>query len=412
MTTSEVDVSFMNSYFKNDISKDEMLSNFNIEQLSTYDEPDTNNYKNFVQNLGKLTWVINKYYDEANENNKKTILELINMYLVQYFNHFNNLVQKYVLENKEETEHVVAEKNKLLDIVGIIGKFVVRLHYKIKYFDLRNMPSNELHAYILMEENIQTDTRLQEEYQKNLEAMAPPSEGNLDDILEITRGTIHSIITSLRSGNTDTAHSLLMDVLDTNTILKKTLKESETVSVLEKPVDMKVNIDKPKKVEPKKVEVDKETINSYVNQLNTKVQNSNLPTDNINLDFDMDDMDDIGIEIISEEEAKELIHNDLKETLENQMQSTVNQTVLTDDTDKEVLDVEDITENHMDIDMIVNDHFSSAWDIDVEHLMSKVSRYVAETSYNETSEDLKKIKKHETRYILYILAFLRSEHYI
>lgn len=411
MATGDVDVSFMTSYFNNDISKDEMLSNFSIEKLSTYDEPDINNYKNFVQNLGKLTWAISKYYNDANDNNKKTIVEVVNMYLVQYFNHFNNLVQKYILENTEETEHVTAQKNKLLDIVSIIGKFIVRLHYKSKYFDLRTMPSDELCAYICMEENIQTNPGLQDEYVKNLEAMAPPSEGSLDDILEITRGTIHSIIASLRSGNTEIAHSLLMGVVESNTMLKETLKESEKDSTPQTDIelDVKSEVQKECKVD---INIDKETLHSYIEQFNAKVKNSDLATDNINMDdFDMDDMDDIGIEIISEEEAKELIENDLKETLANQIQSNINQTTVNDD----IGPVNDETNeliNHIDVETIVKDNLGSAWQIDVEHLMSKLARYIAESSYNETSEELKKIKKHETKYIFYILAFLRSQYYI
>ena len=83
--TSTVDTSFMESYYNNDMSREELFSMIGLDRKSVIMD-NLEEFKSFIKNLAKLTWVIKNYYQNATNDNRKIIGEMIELYLIYYFN--------------------------------------------------------------------------------------------------------------------------------------------------------------------------------------------------------------------------------------------------------------------------------------------------------------------------------------
>jgi hypothetical protein len=407
MATTDVDVSFMNSYFNKNISKDEMFARFPVDkEVSIEGEMHIIDYKDFVINLGKLTWVIHKYFMSVNNDNKITILEIIEMYMVHYYNYNFNKIKHNVENNDKKYEN-------MSEVIDSIGYLIVRLHYKIKYFELRTLPYSELYAYITMEENLTINSNIKKEHNKKMELLAPPSTGDLNDIFQLTRLKIHEMIHMIRSGASNEICSLLLHILEYVDPNKKLeLKIDETL-IPEPTIPNPVVAFKNETI----------SINNYINTKNENLSNNIIDIAHMSKevdidDIDMDDMDDIGLEIISDETVAELIKeninstnviNDLDDMLESRSRSSS-----IDDSVEYLMD-EDVLESEpktLNADEITKKYFSNAWEINKDIKITHICKYIALNSINESDVELKKIIKYETRYIMYILSFLKTEIYI
>jgi hypothetical protein len=429
MTTTDADVSFMTSYFDGEITKQEMLSNFPVEELPKQDETNHDSYKNFVKNLGKLTWVINKYYNSANDDNKKIIVELINIYLVYYYNYFNTALTKLRLSSGDN-ETIQAEESRINQIIQSLGTFIVRIHYKLKYYELKNLPSGELYAYVTMEENIQSSSSLKNDYIMNFDALAQETIDS-DEILQITRGALNNTINLLKRGSYESAYTLLLSVLETNNHTKKdkqssvidetsSLKETDEIILMENEINDTAETD---------TKSTNDTSETYTKSANDNDDNDDNYDDevsaliddyythdrvanstsiehimNIDVDLDNDDMDDIGIQIISDEEAEKIIKENLKTVGKMRNETSIE--------DVQVPDEDIVPEGYLNTTDIIKSHFDNAWETDVEMQLKIISRFIAENADVETNEELKKVKIYETRYTLYILSFLRAEQFV
>lgn len=424
MTTTNADVSFMTSYFDGQISKQEMLSNFSFEEFIDEDEPNVNNYKSFVQNLGKLTWVISRYYNTSNDENKKIIIELVNIYLVHYYNHFKVISDKLEPTSSGDNE-ISANESRYNQIIDSLGIFIVRIYYKLKYYELKDLPSGELYAYVTMEENIQSNCSLKDEYALNFNALAEES-SNSDEILQITRGTLNNAIRQLQNGAYREVYSILSSVLETNDHMKsisessktdnKTDDKPETAEIVKEVTMVEDNTPKAKDVDNKKSEQEDDDFEDEVSALiddyfDDKPINSAIidQIKDIDVELDINDMSDIGVKIINDEEAEKIIKENLK-TMSKARNETNEQMEVSDTENTE--DTDTLPEDYLSTNDIVKTHFDRAWETDIETQMKVTSRFIADNVNSESNEELKKIKKYETRYTLYILSFLRAEQFI
>jgi hypothetical protein len=209
MTTKVVDTSFINSFVDGNISRENIVQLFKFDTNSLYYRVNYENYKEFINNLVKLTHVIKNNYYSLSDNNKKVILELIETYLVYYFNYFRTLCN--------DTEDLLTPEA-IGDAIDATGYFIARFHYKIKYYDLRDLSANEFNAYILMEEGIAINNQYETTYNQIINNIKPSSNGVLTDKFNITRGEIHQIIDQIKKGLYDEASKLLVGILNDNKI--------------------------------------------------------------------------------------------------------------------------------------------------------------------------------------------------
>ena len=128
MTTTDADVSFMTSYFDGEITKQEMLSNFPVEELPKQDETNHDSYKNFVKNLGKLTWVINKYYNSANDDNKIIKLNDILDETSTELNVLKSEIKGFAIILDSASTDIATNTNVMSDSVSVISESSLQMN--------------------------------------------------------------------------------------------------------------------------------------------------------------------------------------------------------------------------------------------------------------------------------------------
>lgn len=459
--TNTIDTSFMNSYFNKDMSKEDLIINFGINRDSIIQIHTDNieEYKTFVKHLAKLTWVIKNNYKNASNDNKQLIGELIELFLIYYFNCFSN---KYKCINdlsntsQSQDEHTInsisSESEEIRDALSAIASFIIKVHYKNKYIDIKNLPTNELLSYIAMEENIKpSNYDLEENYQQAYNNVQPIEtinyDANQDDIFQITRRDIHIILDQLQHNDVHNIWTFMSD------LLKKPLTQTEEDLPAEPYIDEQLE-DLPSDTyidEPLEEIIDVNDIYQTV----TKIMNVDDKPINITEEELIKEMgNDIEFESISDSEIAQLMHNDMKKIYKN-IKKTKEETdasmtdivkndsveMSIDDSRVKLINESDIIpvidlndpepfdneepyalEEQLGINLLSGKYFTSediikyyyhdAWDNDVDYWTKKIAYYISNDIISITDVELKKVSIYELKYIIYILSFLKSEKFL
>lgn len=368
---ADIDTSFMDSYFEKEIPKEDVMANFDIS-LNTERAITTENYdeyKNYVKDLGKLTWVIKKYYNNAVNENKQIIGEIIVSYLVYYFNCFKSKYQSLndAMSSTENSND--REKEEISDILDGIGAFIVLVHFKNKYIDIKDLPNAEFISYIAMQENIKPSNI-------NLEELFNPLPygvkrvGDPEQKFEITRKEMYDILENLKNGRTSSVCEFVENML---------------------------------------IEPEPEPIEMY-NEINKIMNSESLP------ELSADDVikelgDDIDYEVTTDSEMADTIPN-LKQIYDNVKYKNESKDVVIEENKDMPLNVELadplLVEGNILLENIITQYYDVAWELDTQKHIYNIIKYITLDTVNTESEEIKKGKLMESKYIVYILSFLES----
>jgi hypothetical protein len=386
MTTTAIDTSFINSFLDGSVTKEDVFSEFNYNSASLYFPEDIEVYKNSVTNLVKLSYVIKNNYIDLSDDNKRIVLELIQNYLVCYFNYFRRTLIN--------TDVVSSHEDIIEETIDAIGYFITRFHYKMKYYELRNLPTPEFISYISMEEGLTVNSQLESTYLQTLESLKPPSYGLLTDEFNITRGKIHQIINLIKSNSLDEAYNVLIDII---------LEDNNSTPV--PPVEP----DSLMSLQPQ-IPVINEMTDERINQINKTITELMTPSEDLvnmtNEDIKNKFGDDIDMEILLDTDLENIDNQDYKTFVPST--STINETNVINN------DIDEITENDVfqesKLEDILEDYLDP-WDYNINEIMKIIINYM-DTMYQSLSYERKNITKTEIKTMLYIMSFIKSDNLV
>ena len=203
--TERGDISIMNSYLSNGVSKNDIDNYFKID-IETFiqeqhqlDEVEDGVLNQFLQKFCQLVWIIGDKYTECYHDNKRMIIKLVEQFLVYYFNltyyYYNKLIENTpdVYDSNESKVIYENDVNSVYNLLITLSCFIGRVYYRQKYEHLKDMSFYELGNYIRMVENIPlSNEQLEENYDAETE-------------VNITRAQIKNIIKMLSQGNVSSA---------------------------------------------------------------------------------------------------------------------------------------------------------------------------------------------------------------
>jgi hypothetical protein len=395
MTTTVVDTSFINSFTDGSISKEDVLQQFKFDSMTLYYRENYDEYKEFVKNLIKLTYVIKNNYVGLSDDNKKVVLELIETYLVYYFNYFRSIYNNINDTDAEESVFTPIE-----DTIDAIACFITRFHYKIKYYDLRDLPVTEFNAYISMEEGMAVNSQLVSTYHQTLNSVKPPSNGALTDEFKITRGKIHQILSLIKTGMSDEAYTVLIDVLhddkNSNPVPLKSNSSSYSQSQLEakKPFNSVLE------------EIDEERIKQINKTINDMMEPSKELVNMTPEDIKNELGDDIDMEILSYDEVENIIGERYRSVI---LPVLTESSVVEESIEPELTEDENVSDifEEVSLENILKD-YSNSWEYDINHILKTIVKYM-DTMYQSVPEQLMNAATSEINSMLYIMSFIKSE---
>lgn len=375
-----VDTSDFQSYLAGNKTKDDIIALFNLENND--DTPDE--IGTFYSRLELLVWIIGNHFNESNNDNKQFIFQLTLDYLIHYY----NLIKDEVIQD-EIGQHV----NNALNSINVL---IVRLYYRLKYYDLVTIQFDEFkNAVVCMEDRneVITDNSI--------------SSGNLDDVISTSREEIHNMIRFLQEGNTQIVLQRLQFLVN-NPIPTKTDEPSpreeikETISVSQS------------------IEIYNQRYKPYTSE---ETEKQNIENDDNEIDIDEISEEEAILNVMSnyykivpDEELKQSEPEDqLDITEEPEPEELEKESEKMDDTlaivpveEEAVANVEEVTV--VTAEELANELFDSSWNINT---ITKIGDYIASLNalyeaYDD-QEEIAQIISAQKIYIGYLLTFLKSQ---
>lgn len=402
---SEADISLMTSFINGATPKDVLLNSFEIG--SELFDNDFNSYNMFLEKLSKLTWIVNKHYRTCSNENRKIIMELIKNYLVYYFNYLHKQYDNFAIETgyydlSPEQQNVHSLK-KLGNILQSLSCFITRLHYRIKYFDLKSSLTTfeQLQLYIADIENTNNETVSESNIVD--ESINTNEELSGTDIFNINREQINIMLQLLQSNETNTVKDMLENILTTEVQNKSDTTQENSVTPLSTIQDAKkyyeminkdkIELDEEKQLEDFNCETNNENINIEIVSNEEVIRNLIQTTPNYKIvikpptnTLNSDDMD-IGMDENVEDMAEDTVIDNITESEEN------------------------VGWKEFNGDEIAELSYDNAWNIDSMTDIKNIINYL-KSNYEETPDNLKYQVLAETRYIAYLLTFMKAEAWI
>ena len=398
---TQVNINIMTSFLEGNISKEELIKQFDINK-ETFIEHDDNEWRLFLNNMAKLTWILYTHYKNISDNNKQVVLELIKQHLVYYFNYIHksydesvSAVGYYNLNPVEQDQHT--ELRRTENMLNSLTYFITRLHYRIEYFELRTLPFEELSDYIVMQNSQSSVYQLPKII----------SIGNEDDLFTISRIQIQNILQSIAMGNTHSAIDILQNILN----LKTNTDVISTDVISTDGID-DVPSQSPPPIDPEKARKVFDMVNA---RLNT---DSDITLNGLN-DISENDLttnlsQNIEVELLSSDDMIQNIGQDYQNIYDESIRdsklndSSLLSSPITEELQNEPHNTVELEWTYMECDKIVNTISNMERDIDTMEHIKTICQYMK--TYYDGSMDINKPKQlAEIKYVVYLITFLKSE---